>query len=107
MNASIAVVATSTFATGRTRPGVNVGPVFDAIGEIGCGYELYVETAAEWKHGENIQKTSPMARLNHPAFSAATDRNAWAQASHGQISRRWVKLKIPVAWLSENWIWIA
>jgi hypothetical protein len=54
MNASIAVVATKTFATGRARPGVNVGPVFDAIGKIGCGYELYVETATEWKHREKI-----------------------------------------------------
>jgi hypothetical protein len=33
---------------------VNVGPVFDAIGKIGCGYELYVETATEWKHREKI-----------------------------------------------------
>ena len=84
-----------------------MGPVFDAIGEIGCGYELYVEMAAEWKHGEKIQKTSPAARLNHSAFSVVTGRNACAQASHGQISRKWPKLKMPVAWLSETSIWIA
>src|SRR6202050_3276088 len=43
MKASMAVVATSTFVTGRARPGVNVGPVELETIYFEYGQELYVE----------------------------------------------------------------
>src|ERR1700752_3955854 len=84
MNASMAVVATRTFATGRAEPGVNLGPVvLNAIRYLGRGNRLYVELALKRKHRvrgdfqcckvRELLETCPQERGNsrNPASSIA------------------------------------
>src|SRR5579863_4025967 len=103
MNASMAVVATRTFATGRREPGVNVGPVvLNAIRYLGRGNRLYVELALKRKYrvrrNFNVAECQNYRRLARKNARTARNTASSIAARCSCLGRR--RSKIPRAGLA-------
>src|ERR1700678_2667991 len=91
MKASMAVVATRTFAIGREAPGDEEGPVgMDAMSRVYP--KLYVDLMRKKSRGGRssvMKKRSLCGSVLYACDSLAdSERKSRAHASHGQISRR-------------------